>query len=200
MGLLSSLASVGIGGPGLAGTYLTNQMQKREAEKQRVFQKQASDTAHQREVKDLRAAGLNPIISAGGSGASTPSGAQASLQDMGKSISSGISNAIARRKMVADVRYTTAQAKSSEVEASMNEDMHRFYGSNSAVKRATLAGMLGRKANVRGEFVAPMGAASAVQGRATKKAEGIMEGISDKWYKKMNRHVTGQSMLKKGRR
>lgn len=49
-----------------------------EAQKQRDWQTQMSNTAHQREVTDLKAAGLNPVLSATGPGATTPSGGVAS--------------------------------------------------------------------------------------------------------------------------
>lgn len=50
-----------------------------EAAKTRDWQKMMSDTAHQREIADLKAAGLNPVLSAmGGSGAAVGSGATAS--------------------------------------------------------------------------------------------------------------------------
>lgn len=50
-----------------------------EAQKNRDWQQMMSDTAHQREIKDLQAAGLNPVLSAmGGNGAAVTSGATAS--------------------------------------------------------------------------------------------------------------------------
>lgn len=52
-----------------------------EAEKLRLWQEQMSATAHQREVNDLEAAGLNPVISAYGNGASVGSGAAASASN-----------------------------------------------------------------------------------------------------------------------
>lgn len=53
-----------------------NQFNSAEAAKNRDFQAFMSNTSHQREVADLMAAGLNPVLSVN-SGASTPSGAQA---------------------------------------------------------------------------------------------------------------------------
>lgn len=55
---------------------LQNEWSAEQAMKQMDFQREMSNTAHQREMADLKAAGLNPVLSAN-AGASTPSGAMA---------------------------------------------------------------------------------------------------------------------------
>lgn len=58
----------------------TNNANAYMADKQMRFQRDMSNTAHQREVQDLQKAGLNPALSAsGGQGASTPQGAAPTL-------------------------------------------------------------------------------------------------------------------------
>lgn len=67
---------------GYASAKATNKSNEAMSQKQMDFQERMSNTAHQREVKDLRKAGLNPILSVN-KGASTPAGSMATMEDAG---------------------------------------------------------------------------------------------------------------------
>lgn len=85
-----------------------------EAQKNRDWQERMSNTAHQREVNDLREAGLNPILSAtGGSGASSPGGSMAVMEDP-QIRSVGIKAQLAN--LAANTAKTLADAKLSEAQ------------------------------------------------------------------------------------
>ena len=96
MGLFSSIGSI-IGkvggalapinplisaGATLAGGIIQNSSAKQQAQDQMAFQENMSNTSYQRQMADMMAAGINPILSAKMGGASTPSGAAASVENV----------------------------------------------------------------------------------------------------------------------
>lgn len=81
-----------------------NSWSAEQALKQMEFQREMSNTAHQREIADLKAAGLNPVLSAKLGGASTPSGSAATAD------TSIVSSMVQLMDKMLDVQGTSAAA------------------------------------------------------------------------------------------
>ncbi|AXH74804.1 MAG: DNA pilot protein [Microviridae sp.] len=97
-----------------AGQKAANETNIELAKENRDWQEKMSNTAHQREVSDLRMAGLNPILSGtGGAGSSTPAGSVAQVQNPHGQTIAGVSalfnSAMSIVQTLADAQNKMAQ-------------------------------------------------------------------------------------------
>ncbi len=99
------MAGAGLGGAfQMWGQERANRANIQAAQKQMEFQERMSSTAHTREVRDLRNAGLNPILSAG-VGAASPSGASPNIRSITEG---GAASAQSAVRLAADIKQITA--------------------------------------------------------------------------------------------
>ena len=111
IGMLAAAALPAIGS--FIGGEKANRERRALAREQMAFQERMSSTAYQRSVKDMRAAGINPMLAYMQGGASSPGGAMPQVSD---TISPAVSSAMQMMRMKADLKLIKEQTKKTQIE------------------------------------------------------------------------------------
>lgn len=148
MSAWGALATSLIGGAASAyGQYQANKENRKLAKEQMDFQERMSSTAHQRQVKDLRAAGLNPILSAN-SGASSPAGATATMEN---ALEKGVSSAIESRRLKKEMDAVDSQTSLNRAQESAAESQALLTTNSAKVAKEQLKQLESQTDAVRSE-------------------------------------------------
>lgn len=189
---ISSLVSPGIS---FLGQQQANKANVAASDRQMEFQRDMSNTAYQRAVKDMEAAGLNPMLAYSQGGASTPSGAMATQ-------SSPVASAIEAKSVQANIdqlRAATRKLDTDRITSMSQQDLNNAL-QEKAAREADLAAASAENARVNNRLlkadVPAAENASAVESTKVGKMGAYWDRIMDS-LGRLNPFVSSAAKVKR---
>lgn len=194
MGFFDSLtSSIGGGLFGLGEKFLEREWAKEDASKTRNWMEKLRATQHQVEVGDLRKAGLNPVLSAGGTGAGVAGSVMERPTQTSGSMIKGLES-------MANIKNINGIAEQNKAQGQLDKWMIQYLKKNPQLVDMVVGGRLSTNAGVPGWLGVPIEKIKdffkyLTENKASSNTPMIHMRPVDKDYKKKSKKVdsmTGQ--------
>jgi len=176
--------------------FTTNMMNNNmQAEAQRQWATGMANSAHQREVADLKAAGLNPILSGlGGGGATTPSGATGS-----SSVGNAAQNPMAMASSALELVRLKQERDRNESQIDLNDALKSAARADAALKANNSRTAAANAIQAEAETPAVIAAAKLSEKRA-RFDEGLVkyDGVADRVGRAVGMITNGYTAFSRG--